>query len=222
MNRYHKLLFICALAASLLLGGCSAPDHPSISLYLAVQRGDIDQVERHIHWGTDINTALSDGRAPLQHAVEYGGVVMVRLLLDNGAVLDARDSSGISAIDQAILTGRTQVAEVLRVAGAAFDPNALLLKATHNGVTDRDILRYLLRHGADLEAREAATGDTALLIAVRNDYHRLARHLVDQGAQVNVRDRQGHSALRIAREAGYKEIVSLLERFGATTGFDSP
>ena len=201
----------------LLLVACGEPDRPSISLYLALQRGDLDQIERHLYWGTDINAPDPQGRRPLHVAAERGSVVVTRLLLKHGAAVDATDAAGRTALDRAVLAGRTQVADLLLQHGATMDANTLLLEAARHDSQDRDVVRWLVGHGADLEHRDDS-GDTALLIAVRRGNHRLARHLVDQGADVNVRDAQGHSALGIAGELGYTEIVSLLRRYGAADG----
>ncbi|MCB1723578.1 MAG: ankyrin repeat domain-containing protein [Gammaproteobacteria bacterium] len=197
-----------------LLAACSEPDKPSITLYLAVQRGDLDQLERHLYWGTDINAVLPNGQYPLQVAADKGRIIMVRTLLKHGADIDRLTAQGDSALDLAILAGRTQVAEVLLAQGARFEPSTLLLKAAASGTTDRDSLRFLLDRGADLETRDA-DGDTALLIAIRQDNHRLATHLVNAGADVNVASRDGESALALARRLQVQELIRLLERFGA-------
>ncbi|MCB1772717.1 MAG: ankyrin repeat domain-containing protein [Gammaproteobacteria bacterium] len=206
------LLLVSAL--TFLIGGCTAPDKPSIALYLAVQRGDLDQLERHIYWETDINALLPNGQTPLQVAAEKGRIVMVRTLLKHGANIDARSSKDESALDLAILNGRTQIAEVLIGEGATLDASALLTKAARIGVTDRDTVRFLVERGADTEHRDDS-GDTALLIAIRQDNHRLATHLVNLGADVNVATRDGQSALALARSLKLGELVSLLQRQGA-------
>lgn len=202
------------LAVSLLLVACSEPDRPSISLYLALQRGDIDQVERHIHWGTDINEFDSDGRRPLHVAAENGRVIMVKLLLKHGAEINAPDKVNRTAIERAILAGRTQIAGLLLQAGATLNANNLLLDAARQGVQDRDVVRWLISNSADIEFR-GTDGDTALLAAIRLDNHRLVRHLIDQGANVNVQDANGTSALELARQLGFGEIARWLRRYGA-------
>ncbi len=210
-----RTLFILALTGLIAtLGACAEPDRPSVPLYLAIQRGDLDQLERHIHWGTDINVALPGGRYPLHSAAEKGRFVMVRTLLRHGANIGARTGEGDSALDLAILAGRTQVAELLLDSGAQLDASALLLKAATLGVTDRDTVKFLVEAGADLEQRNA-DGDTALLISIRQDNHRLASHLVNRGADVNARAADGRSALMLARQLGYPELISLLQRQGA-------
>jgi ankyrin repeat protein len=197
-----------------LLVGCSDPDKPSVSLYLAVQRGDLDQLERHIHWGTDINVRLPNGQYPLQLAARKGEIIMVKTLLRHGADTAAVTQDGDTALDLAILNGRTQIAEVLLAQGARLEASALLLKAAEIGVTDRDTVRFLAERGADLEQRNA-DGDTPLLIAIRQDNHRLATHLVNRGADVNAKAADGQSALSLAMELKHSELISLLQRQGA-------
>ena len=204
-----------ALASLLLLtSGCSEPNRPTVTLYLAVQRGDLDQLGRHIHWGSDINAMMPNGQFPLQTAAEKGRIIMVKELLKHGAEIDRRTAAGDSAIDLAVLNGRTQLAELLLARGAALDPSALLLKAAGAGVTDRDTIRFLIQQGADPEQRNA-DGDTALLIAIQQDNHRLASHLVNQGADVNVQTAEGVSALALAQQIRAPELISLLQRQGA-------
>jgi ankyrin repeat protein len=211
MNRSLLTAFVLSL---LLLSGCSAPDKPSIPLYLAVQRGDLDQLERHIYWKTDINAQLPDGQYPLQIAAEKGRIVMVKTLLKHGAEINSPSAKGETALDLAVLNGRTEIAELLIKQDAAMDASALLVKGARRGLTDRDSVRFLIERGADTEHRDA-DGDTALLIAIRQDNHRLASHLVNQGADVNATMRDGTSALALARSLKLDELISLLERQGA-------
>jgi ankyrin repeat protein len=212
MQAMKKLLLTALLP--LLLAACGEPDRPSISLYLALQHGDIDQIERHIYWGTDINALDADGRRPLHVAAERGRTVVLELLLEHGADVNAPDQAGRTPIQRAVLNGRTQIADLLLQHGARLDPGELLLEAAAQGVQDRDVVRWLVGHGADLNQKDAA-GDTALLLAARSGNHRLALHLVDEGADVNVHDAAGRSAIAVARAAGQLDIVSLLQRYGA-------
>ncbi len=209
-----QFLVIVFSLAVVMLGACSEPDKPSISLFLAVERGDLDQLERHIYWGTDINAALPNGQFPLHTAAHKGRFVMVRNLLKHGAQIDQQMADGSTALDVAILAGRTQVAELLLKEGAQLDASALLAKAAQTGSTDRDTVRFLIARGADTEFRDAS-GDTPLLTAIRQDNHRLASHLVSQGADVNAATADGKSALQLAKALGLPEIVSLLTRQGA-------
>ena len=205
------------LLSSLLLIACGEPDRPSIPLSLAVSRGDIDQLERHMYWGSDLETPDPSGQRPLHVTAAKGNVVVVRKLLEHGVQIDAPDPSGHTALQLALLAGRTQVADVLIAHGAALDADALLLEVARTGNPDRDVVRYLVKVGADIETRDPA-GDTPLLLAVRGGHQRLARHLVDAGADVNVRDAQGVSALSLANQSGRPELAAMLLRYGAQDG----
>ena len=190
-----KPSLVIGLFAVLLLAGCSEPDRPSVSLYLAVQRGDLDQLERHIYFDSDINAPLPNGLYPLHVAARKGRIIMVRTLLKHGADIDQPSADGDTALELAILAGRTQIAELLLAEGAKLEPSRLLLKAARANVTDRDTVRFLTDRGADTEYRDE-DGNTPLMVAIQRDNHRLVTHLV-------------------ARELGFGELVRLLERYGA-------
>lgn len=209
-----RTLAALLLMLPLLLTGCSEPDRPSVPLYLALQRGDIDQLERHIFWGSDIQALMPDGQRPLQMAAAKGNVVVVRLLLKHGAAVDAADRNGRTAVEAAVLAGRTQVTDVLLKHGASLDADRLLLEAAREGNPDRDVVSYLVKRGANLEVRDAS-GDTPLLLAVRGGHLRTARHLVDRGADVNALDGAGRSALSLAETHAQPEMAALLRRYGA-------
>ncbi len=206
-----RLFFLLFL---LLLGGCSAPDQPSISLYLAVQRGDVDQIERHIYWGSDIDQLDPDGNRALHVAASQGRQIIVQILLKHGADTNLPDQADHKPLYYALLAGRTQLAELLVTNGAQFDADQLLLAMAVASVSDRDVIRYLVKQGANLETIDN-TGQTALVIAVTHDNHRLLRHLIDQGADVNARSADGHSALWIANQLKLGDIAHPLKRNGA-------
>lgn len=199
---------------SLLLGACSDMEKPSISLYLASQRGDIEQIERHIKWGSNINELDKDGNAPLHVTAQKGRIAIARMLLKHGADINLENAMRHTPLYYAILSGRTRLADLLLKEGASLDASKLLLQAAHQNIPDRDAVIYLAAHGANLEARDPQ-GDTALIIAIRNGNHRLARHLVAEGADVNVRDAEGNMAIQIAKQAGLRDIAQLLKRQGA-------
>ena len=209
---YSKIAL--AILMALLLTGCSSQDEPTIGFYLAIHRGDLDQIERHIHWGTDINQPDANGDPPLHVAVRQGRYVIAKLLVKNGAKIDALDRAGHTTLHAALMTGRTQIADFLIENGSAFDADQLLDEVVRYGVTDRDTLEFLTRNGADPNHRDTA-GRTPLINAVQAGNRVLTRMLISNGADVNQPDAEEKRPLHYARAQGTPEIIELLTRNGA-------
>ena len=206
-----------AIVLAAMLGACSKPDQPTVNLYLTLERGDLDQLKRHIAWGTDVLSPLPDGRTPLQIVAADGREVFVDLLLKAGADPEARGADGHTAMETALINGRVQVATLLAPRGKPIDANALLLVLAQHGTRDRYALAFLLQRGADLNAR-GPDGDTPLLIAVRRNDRVFVRHLLDRGADPFVTDARGKSALAVAEELGHEDVARLLRNQGVGTG----
>ncbi len=211
LRQYHTLIAILLCSA---LIACDAQDRPTISLYLAAQRSDLDQLERHLHWRSDINQPFPDGHYPLHVVAKQGKISLLAALLKHQATLTVQNASGLTPVDSAILHGHIQAAELLLNAGAVINASDLLLLAAQQGRQDRDIVHFLIQQGADLETTDTA-GNTALLIAIQQHNHRLVAHLLAQGANVNVRNAQGQSALALAQQQRLETIQHSLRRYGA-------
>ena len=203
------------LSCIVLLSACGAPEPPTANLYLAMRRGDVEQIERHIANGTDMNQLDPEGLAPLHVAVRDGRVAIPRLLLKHGVNLERPDREGHTPMYHALMNGQVRIAKLLHQHGASLDPTRLLLALVDKGVSQRDSLIYLMEQGAQIEQRNAK-GDTPLLSAIRQGNHKLAKHLVNLGADVQARDAQGNSALSIAKSLGLGGSILLLLRNGAT------
>lgn len=201
----------------LLISGCGKPDQPTVNLYLAVQRGDIDQIERHIAWGSDINGLDADGHRPLHVAAAQGRYVIVKLLLKHGAERDAGDRDGNTALHHALLAGRTQVAEYLVRQGAPLEADRMLERVIAHDTADRDVIAFLVSRGANLN-RHFESGYSPLATAVNRDLRRMAKWLIAAGADVNQPTREGKTPLDLALERGNRNIIRILQRNGAVAG----
>ncbi len=204
----------CLLSALLFITSCSDPDRPTIGLYLALQRGDIDQIERHIFWGAELNKIGPSGQTPLHIAAEKGRPIVTELLLEHGAEIDGKDSNDHTPLHTAIMSGRTQVAELLIKRGAVIKPDILLEDMVHNNLMDRDVIRLLLKNGADID-HISAQGNTPLLDAIKQDNRVLVKMLIDNGADVNRPGKDGQTPLHTAKQIKNEFITRLLLKNGA-------
>ena len=107
--------------AAVLLVGCGK-SVPEISIYDAAEKGDIAALEKHIVAGTNVNGFLG-GWSCLDRASHGGHLEVVRLLLDNGANVNARieglfDHPGKSPLDYSTESKHKEISKLLRQHGA--------------------------------------------------------------------------------------------------------
>ena len=212
-----RRLLLLLMLPMLFMAACSDPDRPTIGLYMAVHRSDLDQIKRHIFWGTDINQTDANGQTPLHVAAEKGRLIVAKLLLEHGANIEGKDSEGHPPIHAAVMAGRTQIAQLLIGKGAQFNTNNLLYHAVQKNVADRDVIEFLIQHGADIN-QVHKDGLTPLLEAINHDHRALVKLLIINGADVNKPSSGGKMPLQAARQRKNSSIIRLLQRNGASTG----
>ena len=103
---------------------------------------------------------------------------------------------------------------------AGFSANAcdsagvpLLCLAARAG--DKDLVRILLKAGADVNARSADRGGSALVDCALGKYCDIAELLLKAGADVNVKSKDGQSALIISVGMNDERFVEMLLKAGA-------
>jgi ankyrin repeat protein len=159
-------------------------------------KSDARAVELFLRAGMDPNATGRERQTALTWAARNGQTSMVRLLLDRGARVDP-------ALPAAAGWGRAEILEMLmsRHPSPAALNEALFAAATSD---DTSILQTLLRHGVDVNARDAY-GDTPLMDAARRANVAAVRVLLTSGADpdatVQHAGRNGWTALHSAARA---------------------
>jgi ankyrin repeat protein len=151
-----------------------------------------DVVSYLISRGADVNFIGKDGRTPLIWAAG-NSFESTKILLENGADVNALGNDGMTAFIQSTF--------------------GILSKKVST-----DVMDLLLESGADVNSAlisKTAAGWTALLFAVVNGDYDLVKYLLSQGANVNHTSDEGSTALSLARQEKYKEIINLLKNNGA-------
>jgi ankyrin repeat protein len=158
----------------------------------AVENGDAETVKALLEANPNlVNTKTEDGDTLLQLAALSGHEDVVRLLLRNGADVNAKD--GIS---------RTALHEVAFVWWRPRD--------------DTNIADLLLDNGADANARDKY-GDTPLDFACENGKSGVVAALLAHHANVNTKNAEGRSPLFLALNAGHQvqDVATFLLNNGA-------
>jgi ankyrin repeat protein len=144
-----------------------------------------------------------DGVLDLHRAAWNGDLGQVQRLIVRGALVNAEDTGGGTALHEAALQGHKDVAEVLVCCGARMDsmdnrgrtPVMVAMERDH-----RAVVEYFVRAGAVVDLHLAAyLGDAAKV-----------KSLIDSGADITARDRDGWTPLCYAASYGCKEVAKLL------------
>lgn len=128
----------------------------------------------------------NSGISPLMYALKNRNFAVIKMLLDNGADVNAHDSSG----------------------------NTVLMYACRFNA-DKDIVKMLIRYGANVNARDN-NWKSVLMYASQNDNIEILKILIQSGANVNAKMEDGTTALIIAAQNNPNvEITKFLLDSGA-------
>lgn len=147
-------------------------------------------------------------------AAFLGHDIVMRVLLEEGADLDATTGEGFTALHCAAGKGRLAALKVLIRAGADVNTRSTgLEKRTplHAAAVlgNLGMVEVLLQHGAGVDMSDA-DGTTALHIACARGNISLARCLIDAGADVGARNVDGDTPLHMACMSLEHRAVRLL------------
>lgn len=158
----------------------------------------------------------------LHKAAARGDVAAIRKLIAAGAVIDARDEGGRTALLAATHANRVEAARALIEAGADVNAKDVIHDSPYLYAGARghlEILRMTLAHGADLKSTNRY-GGTALIPACERGHVETVRTLIEAGVDVDHVNRLNWTALLeaiILGDGGTRHvgIVKLLVDAGA-------
>ena len=195
-------------------------------LHLAASDGLLEATQMLIDHRADTNARDNSGSAPLHQTVMGSYTILndkkfgiMRLLLENGAKVNARNDAGSTALLLVANKGNLEATESLLKCGASVHvPNregrTPLHCASRGGYPH--IIRILLEYGADMDAQDNERA-TPLHLAARNGMIEAAQLLLRHRAVVHLQDCKGKTPLHFASEEGYVDITRVLLKCGANT-----
>ena len=144
-----------------------------------------------IEKGADVNAQDHGGNTPLHDACEAGDVEFIRLLLDNNANTSLRNSCGATPL------------LVLQPGEVQRHP------ALHDPDTMRLAIDLLLEKGSDLNCQDKF-GSTALHYAIYHNAKEIVSNLIDSGANKDITDANGESAVQYCKRLERTAIMQIL------------
>jgi hypothetical protein len=144
----------------------------------------------------DVQGRTADGVDALMIAANFGRKEMVETLLNSGADVAAQDRYGNTALTLALLRGHTGIAEL--IVDKIFDLDQVLIRSLE--LKGTRMAMDLLKAGANPNAQLVSpSGKTALMLAVLNNMVEVVARLLALGADPELLDERGHSAVAYAK-----------------------
>jgi len=139
-----------------------------------------------LYAGADLNAKDKDGKTALMYAAENGHADAVRSLLDKGADVNAKDNGGWTAKDWALYNNKSNVVPILEEAEKRLTSTATASKS-ENKLIDA-----------------AGSGDVSSV-----------QTLLNKGANIELKNEYGYTALMYAAYYGHADVVRFLLNKGA-------
>lgn len=225
---FSLLIFVL----SLLLVACATPDDKRIDLkaldtaqvqvsdktqlMLAAERGDSRLLKLALETGEKIN-AFTQSASAFSLALKNKHEAISRILLSAGS--DWRlgfNSNEPSALMLAADNSFDEILKMLILKGAPLEHKdsegyTALAKCAKNG--HLTTLKILINAGANVNVNPE--GRSVLMHVVENNNMLLSQLLIAAGADLNFMDKEGDTALKIARRNGFFDLDLMLVQAGA-------
>ena len=205
-------------------------------LIVATENGNLDCVKVFlVKYGANADFQNLRGETPLMVASRKGRVDVVSFLVEHGADMNLQNKKGLTALMTACLFNFVDVVNFLVEHGANVnlqskdgDTALFLILCEVECYSDAyccDVLSCLIKNGADVNA---CTHDnrTPLMIASRNGHLNAVTYLVEHGANMDIQDEDGNTALHYAvnareAKAGRYCVVEKLLNLGASQVYNN-
>lgn len=196
----------------LFLGGCAAlaAADDGAALFQAIRNGDTAYLKSNLTAG-NLETQDRRGATLLMHAAAFGNLETLKLLLDKGANVNARNTFDASAL---LWSARDpEKARLLVERGADVNARSrqgrtplMLASLLHGG---SPVVAMLLDRGAKVNIQDTR-GDTALGLAAGIGAVETMRFLLAHGADPKLANNKGEPPIILATKSKRAEAVRLL------------
>ena len=147
-----------------------------------LKNNDYLNVKKLIKSGADVNDANETGESVLAFAIRsYCDFDILMLLVENGADIYDFDEEGVSIFDMAI---------------------------TYNNI---EMVNFILQKGLNVNKTTRRSGFTPLMGATCYGRVEIVKILLEHGANQNLKDSKGFTAIDFARKMNKKSVLKLLD-----------
>eukprot|EP00834_Sanchytrium_tribonematis_P003044 NODE_108_length_18904_cov_0.654826.p2 type:complete len:616 gc:universal NODE_108_length_18904_cov_0.654826:7382-9229(+) len=181
-----------ALYPTLFMSACSLNNTSAIHEIL-------DEIQPDTNWL--INSSDYDGRTPLHVTCTKGNLEVVKILLENGALVHLKDIFGHTPLFYAIRYQHYKIVEALALTGAKLALPAVVDVKTLN--------KKIIKQQTEMDIVDYKVIQMVHESVIKNDL-KFLKLIMENGAQINQGNVEGKTALHIAAALGKLEIVKYL------------
>ena len=147
-----------------------------------LKNDDFIGIKKYLKEGADLDACNEHGESVLASALRAKcDIDLIMLLIESGADIFDFDEEGVSIFDMAI----------------TYD--------------NRDIVEYIISKGIDINKTTRRSGFTSLMAAACYGRVEIAKILLDNGANQEIKDSKGFKASDFARKMNKKSILDILD-----------
>jgi len=206
-------------------GNCLGGKVRTSALHNAAWKGSEPTTRLLLDWGCDIDALDARGRTPLHDAAWRGSEETVRLLLERGADIHAVSKQGRTVLHEAAWRGSISTVRLLLDSGMGVESlttgdiggRNVLHEAAWRG--SEEIIRLFLEMAVDPDyiniqsgSEQSGGGRSALHEAATSTSVAAVSLLLSHGANINMKDFNGRTALYWAGEGVAENTKLLIEK----------
>ncbi|XP_054515953.1 fibronectin type 3 and ankyrin repeat domains protein 1 isoform X7 [Pan troglodytes] len=169
-------------------------------LHQAVSVNDEDLLVRILQGGrVKVDVPNKFGFTALMVAAQKGYTRLVKILVSNGTDVNLKNGSGKDSLMLACYAGHLDVVKYLRRHGASWQARDLGGCTALHWAADGghcSVIEWMIKDGCEVDVVDTGSGWTPLMrVSAVSGNQRVASLLIDAGANVNVKDRNGKTPL---------------------------
>ncbi|KAI1886982.1 hypothetical protein AGOR_G00201360 [Albula goreensis] len=190
------------------------------NLHRAVIMNDEEELNRVLHSGmVNVNVPDTMGFTPLMVAAQKGFTSLAHTLVQRGADVEMRNSSGKDSLMLACFHGHLDIVKYLRECGAPWTSRDRAGCTPLHWATDGGhlpVIAHMIQDGCEVDERDGVSHWTPLMrVSAVGGNVAVASLLIKAGADVNARDKNGKTPLMVAVLNNHEKLVQLLLENGA-------
>ena len=164
----------------------------------------------------DITTTDPFMPTPLMDTIERGNIEIMKILIANGANVNASNHDGQTSLDMAIEKGNTEIVQLLMKNGATMDKYFTLSSAIYT--KNIEMIKMVIDNGAKVNPYFIDDEFlTPLMDACNTGTLEIVKLLLNAGANINDYGDEGQTALELVERREDKEMMEFLKSKGAKT-----